>query len=564
MNSNRMRTLLLILGVLSMSLGTAFGVQFNWQVVVNNGVTVPGDSRNFNSYNQPSVNRAGLVVIRARSKGGSTGEPAHGIFTRDMVSKGPLVTIFNRTSLVPYPDDLDATFTEPPSFPRIDMDSNTIVSRGNHQPVWEYAIADGTESRAGTTGIYTNPFGSLLTGASNLGAVTGFERFGVPGMGSPTKFDVFPGAPSVTIGKVGSGKSMTNFKTIVFKGNYTDGTQSRTGVYYRQLADEPAGGTGNVVVIADNSTQIPGTTVKFGSTAPPSAAAGQAVFVGLDNENNPTTGGIYKAKLAGSYPNLARLVKIGDQVPGEPSGATFKLIGEGVSFDGRFVAFWGAWGSETKSLTLICPTSGNKVRIADCVAKYPNGFPVTVPLHQGIFVYDINKGKTWAVAKTPGDFDDFMYWNYSGMVPGMGEGEPDDTGEPAKWRSATFVAVSGLVDGSLTDANFHIAFKARKGSVTNATYVNPIDGLYMRSGPDDVPFTTVVETGMDGTLIDPGAVDPDTLEHLPVTAMGIERDGFRGNLLAIAVSMGAEEGSTTEAAGWAGIYLTKVPTVLSR
>jgi hypothetical protein len=35
--------------------------------------------------------------------------------------------------------------------------------------------------------------------------------------------------------------------------------------------------------------------------------------------------------------------------------------------------------------------------------------------------------------------------------------------------------------------------------------------------------------------------------------MGIERDGFRGDSLAINVSMGTEE------AGWAGIYLTEIP-----
>jgi len=64
---------------------------------------------------------------------------------------------------------------------------------------------------------------------------------------------------------------------------------------------------------------------------------------------------------------------------------------------------------------------------------------------------------------------------------------------------------------------------------------------------------------MDGTLIDPEAVldddeDPATPPvPLPVTEMGLERDGFRGNSLAINVSMGTEE------AGWAGIYLTGVP-----
>jgi hypothetical protein len=48
---------------------------------VNNAVTVPGDTRKFNSYNQPSVNINRLVVFRARSKGGMSGEPAHGVFS---------------------------------------------------------------------------------------------------------------------------------------------------------------------------------------------------------------------------------------------------------------------------------------------------------------------------------------------------------------------------------------------------------------------------------------------------------------------------------------------------
>ena len=43
---------------------------------------------------------------------------------------------------------------------------------------------------------------------------------------------------------------------------------------------------------------------------------------------------------------------------------------------------------------------------------------------------------------------------------------------------------------------------------------------------------------------------------IPVTSMGIERDGFRGDAFAINVSMGSEE------AGWAGIYLTTVPEEL--
>ncbi len=538
MNSSLFQGLAWVLGASTLGLGVSGGADFRWQVVVNNGVIVPGDTRNFNSYNQPSLNTRGLVVFRARSKGGTNGEPAHGIFTRDMRLGTPLVTFFDRSTLVPYPNNLSATFVEPPAFPRIDIGSSTVASRGSHQPVWEYPLSDGTDSRAGTTGIYTNPFGNLITGASKLGVVPAFQFFAVPGtIGIP--FDVFPGAPAVT-----------DNATIVFKGNYTQDGVSRTGVYYRDLMSPPAGGVGPVVLIADTTIYIPGTNTLFGSTAPPSAAGRMAVFTGLDNEDNPAKGGIYMTRLSGSRPLLTTLVKIGGAVPGE-GGAVFTKLGEGLSFDGRFVGFWGAWGSATKTLVLICPADGNKDRVAFCLQQYPNGFVTTAPLHQGIFVYDTVTGSTSVVAKAPGDFDDFVYWNFSGLVPGTGQSDED--GEPARWRSASFVAVSGLVDGQLSDGNFHVVFKAAKGQLVNGQYANAVDGLYLNKGPGQSPILPVVQTGTDGFLIDPGAIDPLTQTHLPVTAMGIERDGFRGNLLAVNVSMGTEE------AGWGGIYMTEVP-----
>ena len=43
----------------------------DWTTVVNNNDLIPPlYLRNFNSYNQPSVNTDGVVVIRARSRGG--------------------------------------------------------------------------------------------------------------------------------------------------------------------------------------------------------------------------------------------------------------------------------------------------------------------------------------------------------------------------------------------------------------------------------------------------------------------------------------------------------------
>ncbi len=222
---------------------------FSWQTVVNNGDYIPTANckpttpisppcRKFNSYNQPSVNEKNLVVFRARSKGGSGGEPVHGVYTRDMNKGSAIVKILDRERLVANPNNQSSAFVEPPSFPRIDMVSSMIATRGNHQPVFGYTLPDGTDTKVGTTGIYTNPFGSLITGASKLGAVPEFSFFEVPEFPS-VAFDVFPGAPAVTQGS-----------TIVFKGNYTAGGVSKTGVYYRNLQN---GNTKPVVLIANNT-----------------------------------------------------------------------------------------------------------------------------------------------------------------------------------------------------------------------------------------------------------------------------------------------------------------------
>jgi hypothetical protein len=572
--------------------------------VVNNGDSIPtdkcvdgvpvdgGQCRLFNSYNQPSVNVNRLVVIRARSKGGGSShggggdegtvsaaagdpgggsggtehgnQPIHGIYTRDMAAGSPIEKILDRKTEVPQPNNIHiptetspnagplTTFIETPSMPRIDMWSNTIATRGNHEPVWKVLNEAGeVVEQLGTTGIYATPFGPLVTGANKLGKVQDFWFFQVP-EAPGTPFDVFPGAPAVTDGA-----------TIVFKGNYTLGAVSKTGVYYRDLVNEGVngdngGGANPVVLIANNTTTlIPGTTTTvFGSTAPPSAAMldkkRMAVFAGFDNEENPTKGGIYLAPLTGSAPKLKPLVTIGGPVPGEKN-AQFNKLGEGVSFDGRFVAFWGAWGTQTKLLKLQCREDGNPERYEYC-KQNANDFEVRVPVYQGFFVYDTKTEKTEVVAKTPGQFSDFVYWNYSGLVPGTGESDED--GEPARWRSASFIAVSGLVDGSLKDSTVHTAFKARTGSVVDSAYVNPVDGIYLRKSPGDSSIVTVVTTGMDGTLIDSEAVYTDeetgVSTNLPVTEMGVERDGFRGTSLAINVSMGTEE------AGWAGVYLTEV------
>ncbi|MDD5113591.1 MAG: hypothetical protein PHC94_06210 [Methylobacter sp.] len=551
---------------------------FKWQTVVNNGDYIPSDDcnpsipsappcRKFNSYNQPSLNTKRLVVFRARSKGGQGGEPVHGVYTRDMAKTGPVVKILDRDTLVPQPNNLSSLFVEPPSFPRIDINARMIATRGNHQPTWKFTLPDGSDTRAGTTGIYTNPFGPLVTGSSKLGAVPGFSFFQVPEFPG-TPFDVFPGSPAVTKGS-----------TLVFKGNYTVGLIGKTGVYYRNLKNQPVNGasgsdTQPVVLIANNThTLIPGTQTVFGSTAPPSAVDNQAVFAGFDNEENPTAGGIYLAPLSpyklNKQPKLKVLVSIGSQVPGESKSSKFNKLGEGVSFDGRFVAFWGAWGEDTKTVRLYCREEGNKDLKAYCMStasgntQDANGWysEKEVPVNQGIFVHDLKANKNYRVAKTGSEYTDFVYWNFSGKAPGVGEGEEsDDDGELARWRSASFMAVSGKADGSGEGdddhGSYHTAFKARTGATDiNNVYVNPIDGIYLSEGAEKKSgILSLVTSGMNGALIDAEAVDSDNGASLPVTEMGIEREGFRGNSIVINVSMGTEE------AGWAGIYLTRLPS----
>jgi len=545
---------------------------FDWFTVANNNDVMPGapGARTFNSYNQPSVNLDGLVVFRARSRGGSgLGPPTHGIYTRHMLVGGPIIRILDRTTEVPEPNNLSTTFVETPSFPRIDMGSDTIATRGNHQPVWTYTPLDSDETRAGTTGIYTNPFRELITGASKLGNVSEFSFFEVPEPEFPgTLFEVFPGSPSVT-----------NGNTIVFKGNYTVDEDGKTGVYYRRLDNEPAGGTSPVVLIANNTdTLIPGTDTVFGSTAPPSAAKERVVFAGFDNEDAPTLGGIYLAPLQ-PEPTLTTLVNIGGRVPGESANNTFNNLGEGGAFDGRFVGFWGAWGEETKTLRLYCAEEGNKDRIAYCnqnlvcagtnellgdqnsicTDKTDPNYGTScyqekeVPVNQGFFVYDIKTRRTWVVTKTGTQFDELLFWNYSGMTPCRGGGHSEegseDDGEPARWRSSAFVAVSGK------GATFKAAFKARTADSVDGVYANAVDGIYLGRWPGPrgtVNIETLLDTTMNGQTLDPEAPENSTIIEL-----GIERESLRGNWLTVNASLGIENGSEED--GMAGIYLTELP-----
>jgi hypothetical protein len=322
---------------------------------------------------------------------------------------------------------------------------------------------------------------------------------------------------------------------VVFKGNYTDGV-SKTGIFFRNFS--PSATPASTQVIASSDTLIPGQPaggVRFGSTAPPSASDKDAVFLGLDNEENPMLGGIYRAPL-GATPALQTLVTIGGAVPGEPAGPdnTFSRLGEALSYDGRFVAFWGAWGTATRTVHLTCPADGQAAVILFCTTQYPNGVDVQVPVNQGFFLHDAQTGKTHRVVRTGGDFVDFVYWTFSGRPPGVGDSDSEDFEEP-RWRSSAFVATSGQ------GGTAQVAFKGRRPTTPSAT-----DGIYLTEAPKTPAVVgTLVETGMDGATLDPQAAG------VPVISVGLERDGLRGGWLAIAASM------ASDVAGWAGVYVTR-------
>lgn len=498
-----------------------------WGTIANSNTTIPGTTKTFSSFNQPSINNRCLVAFRARSTG--PGSPERGVYYVNQCLKTPIIrTLFARGSAVPSPNNSAATFNEFPSFPRIDLHRNVIASRAQHEPVWTYTTSSG-ETKAGTAGVYLGRASDFrpTTGATQLGAVPGFEHYSVPDFPG-LKFDQFPGAP------VPFSRSY-----VAFKGNYTEtvpaGTITRTGVYFRRVY----WGTGNeeIVKVADSRRRIPGETTTFGSTAPPSAANGNILFLGLDNEDNPTMGGIYRANIRRPQ-RLWTVVKIGDIVPGTRR-ARFTEFGEVISYDGEFTAFWGAWGTETRTVRLHCPVDGNVDVIAECINQCPdtdadgNYCERQVPVQQGMFVrYPDGKIKRVASTKrVDGNFEDFLFWVFSGKPPAS-TGDGDDAELP-RWRSSAFMSVSPNKYGVPS-----IVFKGlrRDGK----------EGLFVRWRMTRKRISPLLTLGDDAT-----AVDPQAPAGSVVTAVGVERDGFRKCRLVANASFVNE--TTTDS--WAGLYI---------
>lgn len=478
----------------------------DWKTIANSATAMPGSGgKLFSSFGQPSLNNKCAIVFRGRSSGG--GEPARGVYAGNgCKSNVGLLAAAAQGSTVPPPNNLASQFNEFPAFPRLDLRDNLVVTRGQSRPVWEYTLPDGSDTRLGTSGVYAGLIGgSLTTGASLLGTVPGFEYYAVPDHPG-VRFDQFPGSPAAFGGD-----------TIAFKGNFTEGDTSKTGVFVRNIYK--SGGTSAGRRIADSDITIPGTSTKFGSTAPPSAANHTVVFAGFDNEASPTLGGIYKATAPGY--SLQTVAAIG-QTPPEGGTLPFTRYGEALSYDGYNIGFWAALGQEVRTVRLHCPADGNAAIIAACVEQCPTT--------QGLYISRPNgKLKLVARAGTGQQFKDFVFWTFSGRPPGVGDSDSEDF-EPPRWRSTAFFAISR------NRTNVASAFKA--------TTSDDKVGIFAKSSlrRNVVPVLLVGDSSAN--------VDASAPSGSVVSAVGLERDGLRNCVLAVNASFLNE--STSES--WAGVY----------
>ena len=213
-----------------------------WRKIANANDYIPGvlpSDRNFNSFNQPSVNGNGLVVFRGRSEGHGKG-PVSGIFKYDTLQDSPMIELVaaqsapaqNSSTLVPQPNNQGVFFIEFPAFPRVSLKKNNIATRGLHQPSWIWTNSENAEELVGTNGVYVQleKAKQLATGANLHGSVPAdfSSDYDVPYSNgkhdSGVRFSMFPGAPSITDNNI-----------IAFKGNFEDADGFKTGVFFRKL-----------------------------------------------------------------------------------------------------------------------------------------------------------------------------------------------------------------------------------------------------------------------------------------------------------------------------------------
>ena len=507
----RTRVLQTAVGLISIIYASATSALYisDWSTVVNNNELIPSTdplldgTKHFNSYNQPSIDSTRTVAFRARSTGGRDGRLS-GIYTRSMSESGaPIVVVADNQLVVPdEATDPDPTFNEFPSFPRVD--GGVAVTRGMSEPI----VPDGD----GNAGLYVGDrAATLATGVNRSTPVPNVNPADYSDdPGAKVVFEQFPGSASISDNK------------LVFKGNWavTDSTgdieyASGTGVYFTPLS---AGFGTEPTRLADTQTGIPNRLggVKFGSTAPPSAAKGSAMFIGSDNEAQPTHGGIFQAPLVDS-PTLTERVSIGDSAPGS---APFTKFSESLSYTGQYVAFHGYTGDDYPYL------SDDKLSIVG-----------DINADQGVYLLDLENDVLLTVADNSLDamFESFVFVNE--IRGGHNAGQQ---------RFSPFLAV---------DDSGNVVFKAVESETPGQD--QPVVGLWVYSLIEQ-SLTKILDTNTLASLLEPGAPEGALIDEF-----GVERNGFNSGWLAINATVSDERNGSGDYA-MSGIYLARVsePAIL--
>ena len=509
---------------------TSASLAATWRPLVNTLDTVPGSTTTkFVRYSAPSINGLLTAVFRAEGADGSAG-----VYARNLnpvsAAKGPLITIAQSGGIVPQPNNLGALFDDFSDFPRIDKSASSISLVGLHGPVWTPAPPQLGKSGIFVTDIKKTPL-SLTTAVSQLGSLQGFSKWQVPNAPAGTTFDRVTYASNRTIAGV---------LHVVFRGEYQDGGPQH-GVYYRAM--DPAN-TSPIYSLRNTKTSlIPGlANTLFGYLSPPSAGGyDTAALIGLDkpivwtSTQNPTWGAVSKMHLTKNayFPSY---VKLGYKVPGVSGAAYFTRFGDTVSWNGRYILFWGSWGTAFKPVKMVCPTEGDPEAIQSCNAKYQTTpTPVMqVPVNQAIVIFDDRPKTSRLIDRTNGTGDDFVFWKYSSA---------DQT-----WHPSIQLALDSEAN-SLPSPQTWVAFKMRKG------VIGPADGLWS-SFSDHIYLTVglnaktdLLATGTtDGIVLDPKATG------MKVVELELEREGLRNKILGVQARMQNLAGS----GGLAGIYLSKI------
>jgi hypothetical protein len=266
------------------------------QPVINNSTPYPGGGL-FTNFSSPAI--SGTTVIFSGTRGSG---PPIGVFTRD--GSGGLVTVADRTTVVPGTSSTFIDFTDGPAFSQTPFLPN--ISGAN------YVLGGNGGNRMG---LFTNIGGSLTAVATTVTSVPGTN-------GTFIAFGLRPIIEGNTITFYGQG-----FNQVSYSG----------GVYSWR--------NGTLSVVADTTTIAPGGNEPFGYIDSRVAASqGKVAFLGSTSSDHA----IY-TDLTGQ---LSRIVGINDMIDGKT--VVDVQIGE-FAFNGDRISAWVMFSDNSEGIYTFTP-----------------------------------------------------------------------------------------------------------------------------------------------------------------------------------------------------------------